>query len=130
MFKPLGSLCTIVLDPKAKETPGGLVLPDNFGEIFLTGVVRAVGPGGRIDAGVRNTPDVEVGDRVMIAQHVQHGGNGQSRVIPFPTIKDDGVDCIICSADELLGVVESTLNVVAKISPQETALVGQNGTQK
>jgi co-chaperonin GroES (HSP10) len=102
MFQPLHSLVTIVMDPKDKKTPGGLVMPDNFHDVFATGVIRAVG----------TSPDIKAkpGDRVMIAQHTQRDQRGNQRVMPFPTILDEGVSCVICDHTEILGVVESLKN--------------------
>jgi co-chaperonin GroES (HSP10) len=46
VFQPIHAFVTVVLDPKNKKTPGGLVLPDGFGDIFITGVVRLSAPAG------------------------------------------------------------------------------------
>jgi co-chaperonin GroES (HSP10) len=101
MFEPLGSLLTVVQDPKTGKTAGGVVLPDNFGEVFITGVVRAVGPG-HYDAGVLIEVVPQPGDRVMIAQHTDPR---TGRVMPYPTIIDDGVKCLILNESEVLGIV-------------------------
>ena len=105
MLKPLHSLVTIVLDKKDKKTSGGLILPDNYGDIFLTGVVRAVGPGVKGSEGYEAIPDLIRGDHVMLAQHSQQGPGGQARVMPYPTIKDDGIECVICNCSDILGVI-------------------------
>jgi co-chaperonin GroES (HSP10) len=96
---------TVVIDKKDKKTAGGLILPDNYGDIFLTGVVRAVGPGVKSSEGYEAIPDMKPGDRVMLAQHSQAGPGGQSRVMPYPEIEDDGVKCVICNCSDILGVI-------------------------
>jgi co-chaperonin GroES (HSP10) len=108
MFKPLGNLLTVVQDPPSKKTPGGLVMPDNFGEVFITGVVRAVGPG-HYDGGVLIEVRPQPGDRVMIAQHTDPR-NG--RVMPYPTIIDDGTKCLILNESEVLGIVPGDFPLV------------------
>jgi co-chaperonin GroES (HSP10) len=107
MFQPLHGLVTIVLDPKDNKTPGGLVMPDNYEGVFLTGTVRAVGCGRRLESGYRDTLPLQVGHRVLIAQH-RNPQNG--RTMPYPTLIDDGVSCIICDHTEVLGVMEQTTN--------------------
>ena len=104
MFVPHHNLVTVVLDKKDK-TPGGLILPDIYAEVFITGTVRAVGVGHRLDTGDLDAPSLCKGDRVMIAQHVQQQGN-QRRVQSFPEIEDDGVKCILCDYTDVLGVIK------------------------
>jgi chaperonin GroES len=107
MFSPIHAFVTVVLDPTNKKTPGGLVLPDGFGDTFVTGVVRAVGPG-RWDGGKQITPDVRTGDRVMLAQHVtqvQQGRGATNRTIPYPVILDDGVACSLCDITDIVGII-------------------------
>lgn len=105
MFQPLGNLITVVQDPKKGKTAGGLVLPDNFGEVFITGVVRAVGPG-HYDGGLLIRPVPKPGDRVMIAQHTDPR---TGRVLPYPCIVDEGQSCLILNESEILGIIESVL---------------------
>lgn len=103
MFQPLHNLMTIVADEK-KPTAGGLVMPDNFTDVFLTGIVRAVGHG--VLANREEVGTVDVGDRVMVIQHRQQGPGG-SRVMPYPKINDDGIECILCNVQEVIGVITS-----------------------
>ena len=102
-FQPLHAFVTVVLDPVNKKTPGGLVLPDGFGDTFVTGVVRAVGPG-RWDGGKQITPDIKPGDRVMLAQHTQQTQTGP-RVQKYPVIRDGDVPCILCDVTDIIGIV-------------------------
>jgi len=105
MFQPLRCFCTVVLDPANKKTPGGLVLPDGFADIFITGVIRAVGTGWMNDGGYMVVPQIQPGDRVMIMKHQQHGPNGP-RVMDYPVLTDDGVACILCDYTDIAGIVE------------------------
>jgi chaperonin GroES len=107
LFQPCHNLVTVVPDPKNSKTKGGLHLPDTFAEIFLTGTVRAIGPGRLTDTGYVAHPGLKVGDKVMLAQHSQTTQGGQRRVQEFPTVLDEGVTVLICDVSEILGVVES-----------------------
>jgi co-chaperonin GroES (HSP10) len=109
MFQPLRSLITVVLDPKNAKTTGGLILPDNFGDGFRTGTVRAIGLGLLEDA-KDDVATVKPGDRVMVAQHQQQVGPHQTRIMEFPVIMDDGVACSIVPEDGIIGIIESVKN--------------------
>jgi co-chaperonin GroES (HSP10) len=109
MFQPNHNLVTVVLDPKDSLTKGGLILPENFEDVFRTGTVRAVGPGQWLDSGKRARPDLNPGDRVMLAQHRAQGPGG-ARVIPYPNFLDDGTMVIICDATDILGVIQTVKN--------------------
>lgn len=114
MFRPLHGLVTVVLDPKDKMTKGGLALPDNFGDIFITGTIRAVGPRayGFTDDLATGDPDevggyLKPGVRVMIAQHgATNPRTGQQSIQAYPEIEDDGVKCSIMDQTEILGIIE------------------------
>jgi co-chaperonin GroES (HSP10) len=109
MFKPLHQFVTVVLDKKDK-TPGGLVLPDGFGEVFVTGVVRAVGTGRMSETtiGLTLVPAIKVGQRVMLAYHQQQGPRGERRVMKYPVLQDEDVACILCDYTDIVGVVEES----------------------
>jgi co-chaperonin GroES (HSP10) len=103
MFQPLHGLVTIVLDKKDPKTEGGLHLPDTFAGVFLTGTIRAVGLGS-VDK-TMGRPMLLPGDKVLIAQHVQVGPQGR-KVQAYPTIMDNGVECILCDHSEVMGVIK------------------------
>ena len=105
MFAPLHGLVTVVLDPKNSKTPGGLFLPDNYDGVFLTGTIRAVGSGRRLENGDRDTLALHPGDRVLIASHRDPR---TGKVMLYPKINDDGAECIICDHTECLGVTKTT----------------------
>ena len=105
MFQPLHNLVTVVLDPRKATTTGGLILPDTFKDIFITGVVRAVGTGRALENGEKESIPVCPGDRVMIAQHVEQGGGGRRHIVGYPEIVDDGVTCVIVNHTEIIGKI-------------------------
>ena len=107
MFQPLHWLITVVLDPKEQKTPGGLVLPENYAGVFVTGTVRAVGLGKPMDNGELFVPPLHPGDRVMLARHRDPR---TGRPMEYPTVVDEGVLCIICDYTEIQGVVEQVKN--------------------
>jgi co-chaperonin GroES (HSP10) len=110
MFRPLHGLVSVILDPKEKTTKGGIVLPDNFGDIFATGTIQAVGPDalGRQDNGSETDPPsmLTPGMRVIIAQHShRHPQTGQVIVEPYPVIEDNGVKITVLSHGDIFGIV-------------------------
>jgi co-chaperonin GroES (HSP10) len=105
MFQPLHGLCTVILDDKKKTTKGGIVLPDDYKDVLLIGTIRAVGLGGMTESGVLDRPPLHPGDRVMIAQQTERTPQG-ARVVPFPTISDDGVVCSIINHRDIWGIIK------------------------
>ena len=75
------------------KTRGGLFIPDAAKERPLEGQVIAVGAGKRLDDGTLVAPDVKAGDRVLFGKYAG------------TEIKLDGIDHIILSEDEVLGVI-------------------------
>jgi chaperonin GroES len=64
--RPLGGRVVIELD-KANEKVGRLIVPETAQQQTNKGVVRAVGPGARVDGRVI-PPAINVGDRVLLPQ--------------------------------------------------------------
>lgn len=104
MFQPLHALITVVLDAKEGKTKGGLILPDNFDDVLVTGTVRAVGTG-IMENGVLNVPPIYAGQRVVVAQQTQRRQNGSNQIIPFPEIEDDGVKCVLINYQDIWGTI-------------------------
>ncbi len=75
------------------KTKGGLFIPDAAKERPLEGQVIAVGAGTRLDDGTLVAPDVKAGDRVLFGKYAG------------TEIKLDGIDHIILSEDEVLGII-------------------------
>ena len=78
-----------------ERTKGGLFLPSNAQEKQIYGEVKAIGKGKVLKGGAVRSPQVKVGDRVLLAKW---GGN---------EITHDGVDYLILKESELLAVVGS-----------------------
>lgn len=75
------------------KTKGGLFIPDAAKERPLEGHVIAVGAGKRLDDGTLVALDVKAGDRILFGKYAG------------TEIKLDGIDHIILSEDEVLGVI-------------------------
>lgn len=68
-LKPLGD--RVVVEPVEQEekTPSGIILPETAKEKPQEGIIIAVGPGRRDEAGARIEMDVKEGDRVLYAKY-------------------------------------------------------------
>jgi len=68
-LKPLGD--RVVVEPVEQEekTASGIILPETAKEKPQEGIVIAVGPGRRDEAGERIPMDVKEGDRVLYAKY-------------------------------------------------------------
>ena len=75
------------------KTKGGLFIPDAAKERPLEGHVIAIGAGKRLDDGTLVALDVKAGDRILFGKYAG------------TEIKLDGIDHIILSEDEVLGVI-------------------------
>lgn len=88
--RPVQNYVVVLLDQVAKETAGGIVLPDVVIKPATEGVVVAVGPGLYRKSGVFVPMSVRVGDRVTVS------GMGQT------PISHDGVDFKLMREPEIL----------------------------
>lgn len=68
-LKPLGDLVLIELDAAETMLPSGLAVPESAVKRSKYATVIAVGEGSYSAHGVRVSNGVEVGERVMIAEH-------------------------------------------------------------
>lgn len=75
------------------KTKGGLFIPEAAKERPLIGHVLAVGAGKRLEGGALQTPDVKAGDQVLFGKYAG------------TEIRLDGVDHLILSEDEVLGII-------------------------
>lgn len=68
-IKPLGD--RVVVEPVEREqtTASGIILPETAKEKPQEGLVLAIGPGRRDDAGKRIALDVSVDDKVLFAKY-------------------------------------------------------------
>jgi len=94
-LKPLGD--RVVVEPIEQEemTASGIVLPETAKEKPQKGVVMAVGPGGRDEAGKRVALDVSRGDTVLFAKYAG------------TEFKVDGKKLLILKESDLLAIVEA-----------------------
>ena len=91
--RPLQDRLLVRRVEEEEKTRGGLFIPDAAKERPLEGQVIAVGAGKRTDDGVLVALDVKAGDRVLFGKYAG------------TEIKLDGIDHIILSEDEVLGVI-------------------------
>ena len=86
----------IVIQPldAPSQTDSGIYLSESARDNFIRGKVIAVGPGKMLDSGKRAAMMVSVDDIVLA-----HPRSGQK-------IKHDGIEVIILSEGEILGIIE------------------------
>ena len=93
-LQPLGDRVILKrIDNAEQKTAGGIVLPDSAREKPQEAEVIAVGPGKLDDNGKRITPDVKVGDKVIIAKW---GGT---------EVKLEGAEYVIVNEDDILAKI-------------------------
>ena len=93
-IRPLQDRVVAKRREREEEIRGGIIIPDSAKEKPQEAEVIAVGPGKLDDKGNRQTPDVKVGDRVLIGKY-----SGSE-------IKVDDQDLVILREDEILAVIE------------------------
>ncbi|MDD3669188.1 MAG: co-chaperone GroES [Alphaproteobacteria bacterium] len=93
-FKPLLDRVLIKRVEEESKTAGGLIIPDTAKEKPSTGIVAAVGPGGRDDAGRPVPMSVKAGDRVLFGKW-----SGTE-------IKLDGETMIIMAERDIFGIID------------------------
>ena len=91
--RPLQDRLLVRRVEEEEKTKGGLFIPDAAKERPLEGNVIAVGAGKRLEDGTLVALDVKPGDRILFGKYA---GN---------EIKLDGVDHLILSEDEVLGII-------------------------
>ena len=93
-FRPLHDRVVVRRVDSEEKTAGGIIIPDTAKEKPSEGVIEAVGPGARDEAGKIITPDVKVGDRVLFGKW-----SGTE-------VKLDGEELLILKETDLMGIVE------------------------
>lgn len=91
--RPLQDRLLVRRVEEQEKTKGGIIIPDAAKERPLEGKVIAVGAGKRTDDGNLVPLDVKTGDTVLFGKYAG------------TEIKLDGVEHIILSEDEVLGVI-------------------------
>ena len=93
-FRPLHDRIVVErLDAEAKSA-GGIIIPDTAQEKPSQGIVIAVGPGGRDEAGKLIPIDLKAGDRVFFGKW-----SGTE-------VKIDSVDYLIMKESDIMGVID------------------------
>ena len=93
-LKPLGDRIVVKPIEQDEITAGGIMLPDTAKEKPQEGVILAVGPGTRNDAGVRVELDVAVDDIVLYAKYAG------------TEIKLEGEKVLVLRESDILAIVE------------------------
>src|SRR5215204_152845 len=93
-FRPLHDRVVVKrIDAEAKSA-GGIIIPDTAQEKPSQGMVIAVGPGGRDEAGKLIPIDLKAGDRVLFGKW-----SGTE-------VKIDSVDYLIMKESDIMGVID------------------------
>lgn len=92
-FRPLHDRVVVRRVDSEEKTAGGIIIPDTAKEKPSEGVIEAVGPGARDDAGKVVPMDVKVGDRVLFGKW-----SGTE-------VKLDGKDLLIMKESDIMGVI-------------------------
>lgn len=92
-IRPLADKIVVKITEEAKQTTGGIFIPDSSQESFIKAEVIAVGPGKLLDSGSRQEMEVKVGDVVLFEKY---GKN---------SIKINSTEYIL-SVTDLLGIIE------------------------
>ena len=93
-FRPLHDRVVIKRIDADTKTAGGIIIPDNAKEKPQEGLVVAVGPGGRDEAGKLIPIDLKKGDKVLFGKW-----SGSE-------VKIDGDDLLIMKESDVMGVIE------------------------
>ena len=92
-FRPLHDRVVVRRLESDEKTKGGIIIPDTANEKPQEGVVEAVGPGGRDEAGKLIPIDIKKGDTVLFGKW-----SGTE-------VKIDGKDLLIMKESDIMGVV-------------------------
>ena len=93
-LKPLLDRVVIKRVEEENKTAGGIIIPDTAKEKPSQGIIVAVGPGGRDEAGHEIPMTLKVGDRVLFGKW-----SGTE-------VKIEGEDLVIMKESEVFGVLE------------------------
>jgi chaperonin GroES len=93
-FRPLHDRVVVKRADAETKSAGGIIIPDTAGEKPQQGVVVAVGPGGRDEAGKLQPLDLKKGDKVLFGKW-----SGTE-------VKIDGEELLIMKESDIMGVLE------------------------
>jgi chaperonin GroES len=92
-FRPLHDRIVVKRIVAEEKTKGGIIIPDSAKEKPSEGLVIAVGPGGRDEAGKLLPIDIKAGDKVLFGKW-----SGTE-------IKLDGEELLIMKESDVMGVL-------------------------
>ena len=92
-FRPLHDRVVVRRTDSEEKTKGGIIIPDTAKEKPSEGVIEAVGPGARDEAGKIQPLDVKVGDRILFGKW-----SGTE-------VKLDGNELLIMKETDIMGVI-------------------------
>jgi chaperonin GroES len=92
-FRPLHDRIVVKRIVAEEKTKGGIIIPDTAKEKPSEGLVIAVGPGGRDEAGKLLPIDIKTGDKVLFGKW-----SGTE-------IKLDGEELLIMKESDVMGVL-------------------------
>lgn len=93
-FRPLHDRVVVKRADTESKTAGGIIIPDTAGEKPQQGLVIAVGPGSRDEAGKIAALDVKKGDKVLFGKWTG------------TEVKIDGQDLLIMKESDIMGILE------------------------
>jgi chaperonin GroES len=93
-IRPLSDRVLVVRIEEKEKTRGGIIIPDTAREKPQEAEVIAFGPGKLDKNGKRMSMSIMEGDRILLGKYA---GN---------EIKIDGVEHLIISEDDILGIIE------------------------
>lgn len=102
--KPLGDRVFVKVSPSEEKTAGGILLPDTAKEKPQVGEIAAVGPGKRSDDGVRQEPEVKIGDKVLYSKYAG------------TDIKLGTEEYVLLSEKDILAIVDQGIVLSSKFS--------------
>ena len=92
-IRPLNDRVIVKRVEEEQKTAGGIIIPDTAKEKPQEGIVLAVGPGKRDEAGKIIPMDVKEGDRVLFSKYAG------------TEIKVEGEEHIFMREDDILGII-------------------------
>ena len=92
-FRPLHDRVVVTRVDSETKTAGGIIIPDTAAEKPQQGVVIAVGPGARDEAGKLVALDIKKGDKVLFGKW-----SGTE-------VKVDGEEILIMKESDIMGVL-------------------------
>ncbi len=93
-FRPLHDRVVVKRADAETKSAGGIIIPDTAGEKPQQGIITAVGPGARDEAGKLQPLDLKKGDKILFGKW-----SGTE-------VKIDGEDLLIMKESDVMGVLE------------------------